>query len=978
MTGPEPFTGLRFQLLGPLRAWRGTTELDLGQMQQRVVLAVLLLHADSPVGRDQLVDAVWGWAVPARAANLLQRHVSGLRRVLEPDRPPRAPSGLLAWTEAGYLLTPGPAQLDVRTFDGLIEQAHTARAEGDRAKTSEALHAALDLWHGRLCEGLTGPLVDAERDRLAERRLSVLEERIEVDLSLGDDFDLVGEIHRLTVEHPLREGFHGLLMLALHRAGRQAEALEAFRRARRLLRDELGIEPGQRLRRLHARILADDPGLDTGADSHRGPTAAPEGHAPRGTAGTGLPTTVAPAQLPHPVAGFVGREEAIARLDSFLPGAGEGAGPGGDGGTVVITAIGGTAGVGKTTLAVHWAHRVRDRFPDGQLYVNLRGFDPSGTAMHPAEAIRGFLDALGVPAKRIPVDPQGQIGLYRSLLANRRMLVVLDNAQDADQVRPLLPGSPDCFSVITSRSLLTGLVVTEGAQPVGLGLMSGTEAGNVLARRIGTRRLAAEPDAMRDIIASCARLPLALAIVGARAATHPQLPLAAVAKELHAAGGTLDLLGGDDESTDVRRVFSWSYQRLTRPAARLFRLLGLHPGPDISLFAVAGLAGLPVGRVRPLLRELTDSHLLTETTAGRYAFHDLLRIYAGELALAHDTPDDRAAAIGRMLDHCLLSAYRASRCLSPHRDEPITLISAEETVAVEEFADHDEALSWFLAEHAVLLALQQQALSSELHAHAWQLAWTLRPYLDRGGHWHDSVRVYRRALQGALGAGSTQGRAVSHGCLAYAYLRLSQYEEAATHIRQALDLYEALGDPLGQAHAHRTLTWLGDLQGRYEEALDHAWRALALFEAAGHPSGQARALNSVGWFCSRLGRHEEALGHCERALRLHEEAGDRFDQADTWDTLGHAHHRLHHYEQAAAGYERALAIYRETGDRYNQADTLCSLGDLHQAAGDPRAARAKWRRAAVLLEELGHREAAEVRARLSGDPEAGSQENAAT
>lgn len=953
MTGREAFTGLRFQLLGPLRAWRGTTELDLGQMQQRVMLAVLLLHADTPMSRDQLVDAVWGPAVPARAANLLQRHASGLRRVLEPDRPPRSPSGLLAWTEAGYLLTLGPAQLDVRTFDRHIDRAHAARARGDLTATAQSLHDALSLWHGRLCEGMTSPLLDAERDRLAERRLSVLEERIEIDLSLGDDFDLAGEVRQLTVDHPLREGLHGLLMLALHRTGRQAEALAAYHRARRLLRDELGVEPGQRLRRLHARILAADPELD----------------ARPATATTDRPPTITPAQLPHPVSGFVGRAEALERLDAMLSGGG---------GAVVITAIGGTAGVGKTTLALHWAHQVRDRFPDGQLYVNLRGFDPSGRAVRPAEAIRGFLDALGVPPQRIPVDFEGQTGLYRSLVANRRMLLLLDNAQDADQVRPLLPGSPDCFSVVTSRSRLTGLMVTEGAQPLGLGLMSGAEAKDVLGRRVGPERLAAAPDALRDIITSCARLPLALAIVAAYAATHPQLPLDAVAKELHATAGPLDLLDGGDEATNVRKVFSWSYRRLTTPAAWLFRMLGLHPGPDVGTTAVAGLAGLSPSQVRPLLLELTDSHLLVRYRPDRYQFHDLLRAYAAELALAHDPPEDRHTALRRLLDHYLHTAYRAGLHLNPNRDDPIVLAPPQPPVTGEQFTDHDAALSWFREEHAVLVAVQQQACGGGLDTHAWQLAWTLRPYLDRCGHWHDSETVYRRALEAARRERSTHGQAVTHGCLAYAYMRLSRYEDVDTHMRQALDLYQTLDDPLGQAHAHRTLAWLGDQKGQYDAALDHSREALALFETAGHRTGRARALNALGWFCSRLGRHEEALVHCERALRLHEEAQDRFAQADTWDSLGHVHHRLDRHRQAADCYGRALEIYRETGDRYNEADTLSSLGDLHLATGDPASAREAWRRAVVLLEELGHRKAAEVRARLEGDPESNPQENGAT
>ncbi|WP_198655420.1 AfsR/SARP family transcriptional regulator [Streptomyces geranii] len=961
--------GLRFQLFGQLRAWRGDAEVDLGQLQQRVVLAVLLLNSGRPVGRERLMDAVWGGTAPARAANLLQRHASGLRRALEPERSPRAPSGLLTWTEAGYLLTLGTGRLDLRDVDRLIDQAHAARAGGDLSATARALHAALDLWQGRLCEGMSSPLLDAERDRFEERRLSVLEERIEADLLLGDDFDLVGEVRRLTVEHPLREGLHGLLMLALHRGGRQAEALAVYHHARRLLRDELGIEPGQRLRRLHARILAADPELDAPHAPDPPRTAPITRAAPPPMA---EPTTVVPAQLPHPMAGFVGREDALAQLDALLPGGPATADvpePPVNGGAVVITAIGGTAGVGKTTLAVHWAHRIRARFPDGQLYVNLRGYDPSGSAMKPAEAIRGFLDALGVPPHRIPVDLNGQLGLYRSLLANRRMLVVLDNAHDADQVRPLLPGSPDCFSVVTSRDRLTGLIATDGATPVALDLMSRAEATGVLGRRIGAHRLAADPEALRDIITSCARLPLALAVVAARAATHPQFPLAALAKELHASGGPLSLLDGGDEATNVRRVFSWSYRRLSAPAARLFRLLGLHPGPDLGTAAVSGLAGLPPAEARPLLTELTESHLLSEPAPGRFTLHDLLRDYAAELALTHDPLPERNTAVRRMLDHYLHSAHRASLHLNPHRDDPLTEPLPEPAagpVVGEDFADHQEALTWFTTEHAVLLAVQERAVVTQLNTHVWQLAWTLMPYFDRGGHWQDSVAVHRRALEAARRQRTRRGRAVSHGCLAYAYMRLSRYEDVATHLRRALDLYEALGDPVGQAHAHRTLAWLGDREGRYEEALVHTRRSLLLFESAGHRTGQARALNALGWFCSQQGRHEEGLRHCERALRLQEATGDRFDQADTWDSLGRLHHRLSRFEEAAECYRRALDLYREKGDRYNEADTLSSLGDVHLAARDAGAARAAWTRALTLLEGLDHREASGVRAKLDG------------
>ena len=347
------------------------------------------------------------------------------------------------------------------------------------------------------------------------------------------------------------------------------------------------------------------------------------------------------------------------------------------GAAIVITVITGTAGVGKTALAVHWAHRISDRYPDGQLYVNLRGFDPTGTAVAPAEAIRGFLDAFGVTPPQIPLSLQAQAALYRSLLAGRRVLILLDNAAEDDQIRPLLPGSPGCLVIVTSRNELRGLIVTEGAHPVDLDLLSTAEARQLLSRRAGESRVLAELPAADDIIALCARLPLALMLVAARAAAHPGFRLAALAAELREAGGSLDAFSGQDQATNVRAVFAWSYLRLSTPARRLFRLLGLHYGPDISTPAVASLAGMAREQIRPALAELARAHLVTERVPGRFAFHDLLRAYATELAGAHDSDDYRRAARRRMLDHYLHSAYRADELLSQFRDRPFTLADAE-------------------------------------------------------------------------------------------------------------------------------------------------------------------------------------------------------------------------------------------------------------------------------------------------------------
>jgi len=479
---------LRFGVLGPLRVWRHGTVVDLGPVQQRVVLAVLALQAGRPVGRQQMIDAVWGEAQPRNAVNLVQRHVSGLRRALEPDRPGRTPSDLLTWTDAGYLLTLPPGALDLDLFVRGLAHARTAQAAGQLQEAAAALHSALELWRGPVCDGLSSPFLDGQADRLAESRVSALEDRIELDLMIGGHGDLIAELRDLIAEHPLRERLRGLLMLALYRAGRQADALTAFRDARRQLHDDLGVEPSAPLQHLHQQILTADPAL------------APAGQAQAGT-DAGARTSrrrVVPAQLPHHIPDFTGRDAELDRLDALLDQDGTGARN-----AVVITLITGTAGVGKSALALYWAHRVRDLFPDGQLYVNLRGFGPAGSAMEPAEAIHGFLEAFAVPSERMPLDLDDRAALYRSMLADLRVLVVLDNVRDVDQVRSLLPGSPGCVVLVTSRNRLTSLVAADAARPVELDLLPDAEAQRLLSSRLGPDRVAEEPASVDEIIKAC-------------------------------------------------------------------------------------------------------------------------------------------------------------------------------------------------------------------------------------------------------------------------------------------------------------------------------------------------------------------------------------------------------------------------------------------------------------------------------------------
>jgi tetratricopeptide (TPR) repeat protein len=895
-----------------------------------------------------MINAVWGEASPAHAVNLVQRHISKLRRALDLDRSNGVGPSQLIWTDAGYLLTLPTGALDIGIFGREVARARSARTAGNMQEAAEALHRALDLWRGPLCDGLSSPYLDAQRDRLAESRIDIIEERVELDLAIGERSDVIAELRALVAEHPLRERLHGLLMLALYRAGRQADALAAFRAARRRLHDELGVEPAAPLQRLHQQILAADPQLIPPNTAHVTIS---------GSAETTRSRPV-PAQLPPGIPDFTGRETEIEMLDALLPGDGV------DGAPVIIAAVAGTAGVGKSALAIHWSHQVRDRFPDGQLYVDLRGFDPAGPAMEPTEAVRGFLDAFAVPPERIPVDLDAQGALYRSILADLRVLIVLDNARDGPQVRPLLPGSPGCLVVVTSRSQLIDLAATNAAHSVSLDLLPADEARRLLTRRLGPERVAAEPLAVNEIIGACAGLPLALSVVTARAAANPRLPLAGLAEELRETYGGLDALDGGDIRTNVRAVFSWSYGALSASAARFFRLLGTQTGPDIGLSAAASLAGEAPAHARALLMELTRAHLLTQRSHGRFVFHDLLRAYARELAEMHDSATERRAALHRVLDHYLYTAYRADELLRPNREDTMGLIPAAEGVTPQKLSDHRKALSWFDTEYQVLLAALRQAVGEGFDVHTWQLAWALMSFFDRHCHWHDAVTYQRVALDAANRLGDPQGQAVSHACLAYAYTRLGRHEHAHPHFVKVLQLYEELGDKTGQARAHLRLAWALDQMGKYGEALPHAQHALELSRSAGQRAGQARALNAIGWFHLQLGAPEEALVHCQRALTLQKEIEDLFWQANTLDSIASAYHRLGRHEEAVAHYREALDLFRDFGDRHTEAHTWESLGDTYLGAGDSASADAAWRNALAILDDLGHPDAAHVRGKL--------------
>jgi DNA-binding SARP family transcriptional activator/tetratricopeptide (TPR) repeat protein len=937
---------IEFCLLGPLIVRQRAAAVTVPRGKQRVILAMLLLNVGRVVRLDELIEIMWVSGPPPSGPVAVQNYVMRLRNTLGD-----AGRARIITQPPGYLIRVQPGELDLSRFETLLGAAREAAQDGSWDQAAISARQALQLWRGEpLADVGSEALVAREAPRLAELRLQTVELCIEADLHLGRHTQVITELRQLVGAHPLRERLHAQLMLALYRDGRQAEALAAYRHARDVLVTELGTEPGPGLRDLHQRILSADSALTT-TEPAPPAQAGPERVTQRELASV-------PRELPPSVPGFTGRSAELKALTGLFDRPGQQA-PG----TVVISAIGGTAGVGKTALAVHWAHQVAGQFPDGQLYVNLRGFAPSGVPATPAEAVRGFLDALRVPPKRIPSGADAQAGLYRSLLAGKRMLVVLDNARDEHQVRPLLPASPGSLVIVTSRNQLAGLAAADGARLLSLDVLPHDEAAQLLTARIGAGRADAEPGAADEIAALCTRLPLALAVAAARAAARPRFPLAALAAELRDLPGRLDALDTGDPAASVRAVFSWSYQQLSPEAARMFRLLGLHPGPDISVPAAASLAAIDEPEARRLLRELARGCLITEHAPGRYAFHDLLRAYAASQARDTDSPPDRDAAIGRILDHYLHTAARAALLLRPTR-EPFALSPPRPGAAPGQPGDHRQALAWFAAEHQVLLAAVTFAAETGTD-HAWQLPWAMREYLYRRGYPHQRVTIMTSALAAATRLDDAHGQALSLRGLASACADTGDYDQARAHLERCLPLYQRLDNRIGEAWAQQNLSKLAEAQGRYAGALAHNQQALRLLRAIGHEAGEAELLANAAWFHALLGDYQRARALCKQSLALITRLDGRDFEYYAWDTLGYIEHHLGNFAQAAAHFEFALGLCRDHGDRSAEAAILTLAGDARHAVGELPQARQAWQQALTIYDDLHHPDAEKVRAKLA-------------
>jgi tetratricopeptide (TPR) repeat protein/DNA-binding SARP family transcriptional activator len=851
----------------------------------------------------------WPFAPPRTCARLVYLYIGQLRGMLEPERPRRSPAELVQRVHGGYRLELGADQLDLVEWDELSTRAAQARRRGDVETARELYGRALECWRGPV---LADAGVGVRRHPLAlgisQRRVAAALVYADLALEAGPDEHILDRLRPVAAEEPLHEGLAVRLMLALAGRGEQAAALTLFEDIRARLADELGIEPGTELQDAHLRVLR-----------HQLPTAPATATV---VAGGSAPV---PAQLPAAVTAFTGRTAYLEQLDDLLPQAGADQVP-----AVVISAIAGTAGVGKTALAVHWAHRARTRFVDGQLYVNLRGYAPT-PPLRPIEALARFLHALGMPAEQVPTDVDEAAALYRSLLADRRVLVVLDNAHSPDQVRPLLPGNPHCMVVVTSRDQLAGLVAREGALRLSLDVLTPDEAHSLLGRVLGADRVRAEPDATAELARLCAYLPLALRTAAANLLGRPQDTMAAHAARLRAGNRLAALAVEGDEQAAVRAAFDLSYAGLPAQARRLFRLLGLVPGPDITADAAAALADTTPDHAEPLLKLVASAHLIDEHAPGRFAFHDLLRLYAVDRVTADDSEPDRQAARHRLLDYYLRTADAAARVLYPDKLRlPVPTAAGTRAAA---FADHTRASEWLDVERTNLAAAVNDAAEHGPHPVAWLLADALRGYYYLRRYTVEWLTTAEAGLASAEADGEVQAQAAGHLSIGTLHDCQSRHPQAIEHYTRALALARQAGWRDGEAATLGNFGMVYETLGQLERAAEHHARALTVYQQTGRLAGQATTHNNLGSVLSELGQLEQAADHCDRALDLYRQIGSRGGEARTLAVLGEVHRWLGRFDLALEHLPQALTLTREVGDRAFEALVLGYLAAVHRDAG---------------------------------------------
>ncbi|WP_416959583.1 BTAD domain-containing putative transcriptional regulator [Streptomyces sp. Agncl-13] len=966
-SGSEESTALRFSVLGPVRAWRGPVSLPTGSPQQRALLAALLLREGRTATAGELIDALWGDDPPSQALAAVRTYASRLRKALD--------AGVLVSESGGYAVRGLPeGALDVAEVHDLANEAEKAKSAGDLCHARDLLGRALSLWDGEPLAGLPGPYAEAQRVRLEEWRLQLLESRLDMDLEQGCHAEAVSELTALTAAHPLRERLRELLMLALYRSGRQAEALAVYADTRRLLADELGVDPRPGLRELQNRILQADPGLAE----------------PSAPAAETVTAPVRPHQLPATVPDFTGRVSFVSELIDVLASA--------EGRVMAVSALAGIGGVGKTTLAVHVAHQARSAFPDGQLYVDLQG--AGSQAAEPETVLGAFLRALGTADSAIPDSLEERSALYRSVLDGRRVLVLLDNARDAAQVRPLLPGMEGCAALVTSRVRMVDLA---GAHLIDLDVMSPEEALQLFTKIVGAERVAAERESALDVVAACGFLPLAIRIAASRLAARRTWTVSVLAAKLADERRRLDELQAGDLA--VKATFELGYGQLEPAQARAFRLLGLADGPDISLAAAAAMLNLPVEETEDLLESLVDTSLVESAAPGRYRYHDLVRLYARACAERDEwPPSEPAASLSRLLDFYLATVSGVYLIERPgdrlvdhleHTDQPGLV-----------FPDRHTAQDWLYAEAVCLLACVRQAARTGTLRRAVDVLWAACDLAESGTNSkeYEAVAALLRTTAREAGDPRTEARAltllsfVHHisgsrfdvalqeaeraselaeraddpltGCWSsnisgVVSLYQNRHEEGAAHFTRAIESFRALGDRPGEASALCNLSRIHLATSRTASAVALAQQGTAMYDDMGHDLRGANGRYALGLALTQSGQLSEATECLNQALQVFRDSRQRLWEGMTLFRLAELDLAARRPAQAAVNAEAALTLLRGIGGEWRRGNVLTVLGRGLNGIGQPGRAQVCWREALDLFETLGAPEADEVRGLLT-------------
>ena len=912
------------EVLGEVKARAGEQEITLGPPRQRAVLAILAMRANQTVSRAELIDGVWGDAPPASVEGSVHTYIHGLRRALSVSD-----QAVLTRTGAGYQLVLGQRELDLNVVETRLAEARGLARAGKGSASADLISECLALWRGIPLSGLPGPFAESERVRLTELRYQLVEERAELMLAAGRHRELVTELSEAVEAEPFREGLRAQLMLALYRSGRRADALAEFEAVRRLFADELGLDPGAALTDLHLRMLRSEPGLESPAETP------PQ------------PRPQVPAQLPHEAPDFVGRATELEQLATWC------AVTRASGKALVISAIDGAGGIGKTTLAVRFARMVAESYPDGQLYLDLRGFDPNRAPLSANDALGQLLWALGSTRQRS--EPDELVSMYRTVLSDKRVLILLDNAVSTEQVRDLLPGTSNSLVLVTSRNRLSGLVARDGARRLTLGLLTESEALDLLRNTVGRQRIDDDPAAAAELVRLCGYLPLALRVAAEKISGRPDTSLRELVENLHAAQDRLDNLHvDDDEMTSVRSVISWSYTSLEDELARTFRLLGLVRTPNIDAFAAASLLGRPVAETGDLLRTLSEQHLL-EPESDRYGFHDLIKVYAGEMAYSEELPEARREAIRELMVWYLTGMRTALIRLI--KDYPLPPLEIPETThPLPDFATRESAWKWYEQETKNVAALIEHAGELGEHEIAWQLAWCTYNSFYATGLMSEWIQILTVALASTEQLADPGPKARILMFLGIGNSRIGRNEAAVEYLERGLSVARGIdNDHLRSSMLANLASTLREMK-RYEEGIAYAREAVELAKPESPQYQKAGSIDALCELYVESGQPEQALRYAELGLEAARACDAALLEANMMVNVAHAYRDMADMTMAMREYEAALELCMRQGDRYHEALALLGIAELRRRMGQYEDARKHAHRALDIFLELGGEE----------------------